>query len=163
MTKVLLSMSTTTSMAFTQTKHPMTMGMMLLAQTALVCTISGTMYKSFWFSYILFMIMIGGMLVLFMYMVSLASNEMIYPSMKTTSIMLTTTLLIATIMPLPTNNKDMEGFKTMTINETTTTTAQMYNLATGSMTVMLVMYMLLTMIIVVNMVNVPMGPLRQTS
>nr|WNL54482.1 NADH dehydrogenase subunit 6 [Amitermes cryptodon] len=163
MTKMLMSLSTMTSLMFTQMKHPMAMGLMLLIQTTMVCLISGTMYSSFWFSYILFMIMIGGMLVLFMYMTSLASNEMFSPSNK----MLVTTLMLLPIlmhmMPTVTNNKEMNTHNTMTENEILTTTTVMYNQMMGTMTTLLVLYMLLTLIVVVNIINVSKGPLRHTS
>nr|AIY62098.1 NADH dehydrogenase subunit 6 [Nasutitermes bikpelanus] len=163
MTKLLMSMSMMTSLMFTQMKHPMAMGLMLLMQTTMICLISGTMYKSFWFSYILFMIMIGGMLVLFMYMTSLASNEMFSPSNK----MLMTSSAILPIlmymMPTVTNNKEMSIHNTMMENETTITTTVMYNQMMGMMTTMLVIYMLLTLIVVVNIINVSSGPLRHTS
>nr|AQP29335.1 NADH dehydrogenase subunit 6 [Microcerotermes sp. AUS30] len=158
-----MSMSTTTSLMFTQMKHPLAMGLMLLIQTTMVCLISGTMYKSFWFSYILFMIMIGGMLVLFMYMTSLASNEMFSPSNK----MLVATLMILPIlmytMPTVTNNKEMCSHDTMMENEILTTTTVMYNQMMGIMTTLLVLYMLLTLIVVVNIINVSKGPLRHVS
>nr|YP_009350192.1 NADH dehydrogenase subunit 6 [Agnathotermes crassinasus]AQP26535.1 NADH dehydrogenase subunit 6 [Agnathotermes crassinasus] len=158
-----MSMSTLTSLMFTQMKHPMAMGLMLLMQTIMICLISGTMYSSFWFSYILFMIMIGGMLVLFMYMTSLASNEMFSPSNKmlmSSSIMLP---ILMYMMPMVTNNKEMDTHNTMMENEIMTTTTVMYNQLMGTMTTMLVIYMLLTLIVVVNIINVSKGPLRHTS
>nr|WNL54469.1 NADH dehydrogenase subunit 6 [Amitermes sp. 'megaceps'] len=163
MTKMLMSMSTMTSLMFTQMKHPMAMGLMLLIQTTMVCLISGTMYSSFWFSYILFMIMIGGMLVLFMYMTSLASNEMFSPSNKMLMTTLTLLPILTYMMPTVTNNKEMNTHNTMTENEILTTTTVMYNQMMGTMTTLLVLYMLLTLIVVVNIINVSSGPLRHTS
>nr|QXT43995.1 NADH dehydrogenase subunit 6 [aff. Alyscotermes/Astratotermes sp. BDIT11-5-1c] len=161
MTKLLMSMSTMTSVMFTQMKHPLAMGMMLLMQTTMVCIISGTMYSSFWFSYILFMIMIGGMLVLFMYMTSLASNEMFSPSNKMMSITLMVMLPLMYMMPNVTNNKEMNMHNTMTENDILTATTVMYNQMMGTMTTLLVLYMLMTLIVVVNIINVSKGPLRQ--
>nr|QZK21386.1 NADH dehydrogenase subunit 6 [Amitermes sp. ANIC 0137]QZK21477.1 NADH dehydrogenase subunit 6 [Amitermes sp. ANIC 0463] len=163
MTKLLMSMSTMTSLMFTQMKHPLAMGLMLLIQTTMVCLISGTMYSSFWFSYILFMIMIGGMLVLFMYMTSLASNEMFSPSNKMLMATLTLLPILMYMMPTVTNNKEMMTHSTMMENEILTTTTVMYNQMMGTMTTLLVLYMLLTLIVVVNIINVSKGPLRQTS
>nr|WMY24297.1 NADH dehydrogenase subunit 6 [Gnathamitermes sp. n.] len=163
MTKMLMSMSTMTSLMFTQMKHPMAMGLMLLIQTTMVCLISGTMYSSFWFSYILFMIMIGGMLVLFMYMTSLASNEMFSPSNKMLMATLTLLPILMYMMPTVTNNKEMCAHNTMMENEILTTTTVMYNQMMGTMTTLLVLYMLLTLIVVVNIINVSSGPLRHTS
>nr|AIY61838.1 NADH dehydrogenase subunit 6 [Leptomyxotermes doriae]URH16551.1 NADH dehydrogenase subunit 6 [Leptomyxotermes doriae] len=163
MMKLLMSMSTTTSLMLTQMKHPMAMGLMLLMQTVMICMISGTMYSNFWFSYILFMIMIGGMLVLFMYMTSLASNELFSPSNKMMMFYLMMMPFLLYIMPTMTNNKEMNTHNTMMENEITTTTTVMYNQMMGTMTTMLVVYMLLTLIVVVNIINVSKGPLRHTS
>nr|URH16577.1 NADH dehydrogenase subunit 6 [Odontotermes formosanus] len=163
MTKVLMSASMMTSMTFTQMKHPMAMGMMLLAQTMLTCLISGMMYKSFWFSYILFMIMVGGMLVLFMYMTSLASNEMFSPSNKVITAMATMTPIMMYMMPSTINNKEMSEHEMIMESEITTTTTIMYNQIMGTMTILLVMYMLLTLIVVVNIINVSKGPLRHSN
>nr|YP_006503971.1 NADH dehydrogenase subunit 6 [Schedorhinotermes breinli]AFM92471.1 NADH dehydrogenase subunit 6 [Schedorhinotermes breinli]QAX91100.1 NADH dehydrogenase subunit 6 [Schedorhinotermes breinli] len=159
---LLMTMSMATSMLFTQTKHPMAMGLILLTQTILMCLISGTMFKSFWFSYILFMIMIGGMLVLFMYMTSIASNEMFLSPNKMITIVTLTIPLIYTMMIDPTSNKEMSDYNTMTENEVTTATTPMYEQMTGTLTILLVMYMLLTLIVVVKMININWGPLRQT-
>nr|AQP26483.1 NADH dehydrogenase subunit 6 [Astalotermes cf. qietus RDCT073]AQP27306.1 NADH dehydrogenase subunit 6 [Astalotermes cf. quietus RDCT046] len=156
-----MSTSTMTSIMFTQMKHPLAMGMMLLMQTTMMCIISGTMYNSFWFSYILFMIMIGGMLVLFMYMTSLASNEMFSPSNKMISIAMITMPGLMYLMPTVTNNKEMTIHNMMMENDILTTTTVMYNQMMGMMTTMLVLYMLMTLIVVVNIINVSKGPLRQ--
>nr|QAX91048.1 NADH dehydrogenase subunit 6 [Schedorhinotermes sp. 4 MW-2019] len=158
----LMTMSMATSMLFTQTKHPMAMGLILLTQTILMCLISGTMFKSFWFSYILFMTMIGGMLVLFMYMTSIASNEMFLSPNKMIIIVTLTIPLIYTMMIDPTSNKEMSDYNSMTENEVTTATTPMYEQMTGTLTILLVMYMLLTLIVVVKMININWGPLRQT-
>nr|YP_009351570.1 NADH dehydrogenase subunit 6 [Furculitermes cubitalis]AQP29920.1 NADH dehydrogenase subunit 6 [Furculitermes cubitalis] len=157
-----MSLSTLTGLMFTQMKHPLAMGLMLLMQTTMVCMISGTMYSSFWFSYILFMIMIGGMLVLFMYMTSLASNEMFSPSNKMMTVTLLTLPMLMYIMPTTTNSKEMTAHETMMESEITTTTTVMYNQMMGIMTTLLVLYMLLTLIVVVNIINVSSGPLRHS-
>nr|URH17031.1 NADH dehydrogenase subunit 6 [Pericapritermes sp. H SH-2022a] len=163
MTQLLMSMSTMTSLMFTQMKHPLAMGLMLLLQTTMVCIISGTMYKTFWFSYILFMIMVGGMLVLFMYMTSLASNEMFSPSNKMLTAVMVTLPALSLMMPTVINNKETVGYEMIMENEITTTTTVMYNQMMGTMTTLLVLYMLMTLIVVVNIINVSKGPLRHTS
>nr|YP_009350881.1 NADH dehydrogenase subunit 6 [Macrotermes annandalei]AQP27985.1 NADH dehydrogenase subunit 6 [Macrotermes annandalei] len=161
--KTLMSTSVMTSITFTQMKHPLAMGMMLLIQTTMMCLMSGMMYKSFWFSYILFMIMVGGMLVLFMYMTSLASNEMFSPSNKMIVTILMTLPIFTYMMPSKINNKEMSEHSTMMENEITTTTTVMYNQMMGMMTTLLVLYMLMTLIVVVNIINVSKGPLRHSN
>nr|URX54367.1 NADH dehydrogenase subunit 6 [Calcaritermes nigriceps] len=161
--KMLLMASTMLSVLFTQMKHPLAMGLMLLSQTMIICLISGLMYQSFWFQYILFMVFVGGMLVLFIYVTSLASNEMFSLSMKA---MMVTTLTIPMMMSISgwTKMNSSEGVKFynhMLMDEINTLTSKFYNQPNGSMTILMVMYLLMTLIIVVKIINISSGPLRQ--
>lgn len=51
------------------------MGGILLTQTISVSLITGIYFLNFWFSYILFIIIVGGILVLFLYITRVARNE----------------------------------------------------------------------------------------
>lgn len=48
-----------------------------MAQTILIAIFSGLLINSFWFSYLLILIFLGGLLILFIYVSTLASNEQI--------------------------------------------------------------------------------------
>nr|URX54263.1 NADH dehydrogenase subunit 6 [Neotermes sp. 7 AB-2022a]URX54276.1 NADH dehydrogenase subunit 6 [Neotermes sp. 7 AB-2022a]URX54289.1 NADH dehydrogenase subunit 6 [Neotermes sp. 7 AB-2022a] len=161
--KMFLMTSTTMSAMFTQMNHPLAMGMMLLLQTMMMCLISGLMHQSFWFQYILFMVFVGGMLVLFIYVASLASNEMFSLSTK---MMAMATAMITTMMMIKDqttiNSKETELYTT-TSNEIITMTSKLYNQPNGTMTILMALYLLMTLIVVVKVTNVSMGPLRQTS
>ena len=141
----------------------MAIGLILLIQTIMVCLIRGTIYRSFWFSYILFIIIIGGILVLFIYMTRLASNEIFSPSNKILMASSITLPILIYIIPALTNNKDINIHDTIIENEITTTTTVIYNQIIGTITTILVIYILLTLIVVVNIINVSKGPLRHTS
>nr|WIL79884.1 NADH dehydrogenase subunit 6 [Tillus discoidalis]WIL79910.1 NADH dehydrogenase subunit 6 [Opilo sinensis] len=73
--KFLIMASFFISMSILFLTHPMSLGFTLLSQTILTSLIISFLNFNFWFSYILFLIMIGGMLILFIYMTSIASNE----------------------------------------------------------------------------------------
>nr|AIY61591.1 NADH dehydrogenase subunit 6 [Glyptotermes satsumensis] len=162
--KILMMMSMMSSMMFTQMKHPLAMGLMLLTQTMITCLISGSMHKSFWFQYILFMVFVGGMLVLFIYVTSLASNEMFSLSTKmmtmTVIMMLPSMMLIESQMKL--TSKEMTSYESMMMEEITTMTSKLYNQPNGMMTILMALYLLLTLIVVVKITNISKGPLRQT-
>nr|AND96742.1 NADH deshydrogenase subunit 6 [Onthophagus nitidior] len=70
------------SMLIMTIKHPLSIGIILLMQTINLSLYMGYLNLNYWYSYILFLIMIGGMLVLFIYMTSIASNEKFTPSIK---------------------------------------------------------------------------------
>jgi hypothetical protein len=65
---------------FTQIKHPLAIGPILTLQTIITCIISGSLRQRF--SHILFQIFLGGILVLFIYVTRLASNEIFSLSTK---------------------------------------------------------------------------------
>nr|YP_010271038.1 NADH dehydrogenase subunit 6 [Scarites subterraneus]UJY97983.1 NADH dehydrogenase subunit 6 [Scarites subterraneus] len=152
--------------------HPLSMGLILLLQTILISLISGLFTYSYWFSYILFLVMLGGMLVLFIYMTSLASNEMFNFSNKLT-IMFFMIMSISFIIfffldymmfnPLFKNSNLMEMFNNILMlkNENIKTLNMIYNQPNNIITIMLINYLFLTLIAVVKITDINYGPLRQ--
>nr|YP_010620964.1 NADH dehydrogenase subunit 6 [Hebardina concinna]WAX39308.1 NADH dehydrogenase subunit 6 [Hebardina concinna] len=166
MKNLMLSMLITTSILFMQMNHPLAMGLILLIQTLFTCMMSGLLSQSFWFSYILFMIFLGGMLILFIYVTSLASNEMFFLSTKTVMMMIMTMLmsyLIIMKMNFDINNMEMLTHENiyMMEKETLNSLMKLYNQPTNMITIMLASYLFLTLIAVVKITNISKGPLRQ--
>nr|QGL53136.1 NADH dehydrogenase subunit 6 [Leuctra fusca] len=167
---IFMSMSMSLSVIFTQMNHPLAMGLMLLAQTLMICLLTGMMTKSYWFSYILFLVFIGGLLVLFIYVTSLASNEMFTLSassmlMVTTIMGLTMTLLLIvdpTLFTTTLSPSDMNSSTLMiTPDSTLMSLSKLYNQPTDFITAMLILYLFLTLIAVVKITSIFQGPLRQ--
>nr|WVH44990.1 NADH dehydrogenase subunit 6 [Tipula legalis] len=160
------------SYLFTQMKHPLSMGFILLTQTFLICLITGSLMKTFWFAYVLFLIFIGGMLVLFIYMTSLASNEMFNFSMKnfllTSFILILSSFLIlcfndSSILNSFLMNTEMTSIinEMNFVKENKLNLNKLYNFPTNMLTILLVNYLFLTLIIIVKITNNFYGPLRQ--
>nr|ABB90928.1 NADH dehydrogenase subunit 6 [Grylloblatta sculleni] len=156
------------SMIFTQMNHPMAMGLMLLMQTALITLMTGMMTQSFWFSYILFLVFLGGMLVLFIYVTALASNEMFSMSPKLMIMMMMTTMM--TMMMMYKSSYWLTEYSTMEMNlinnvlmgkENLMPLIKLYNNPTSPITMMLIMYLFLTLIAIVKITNIFQGALRQ--
>nr|URX52712.1 NADH dehydrogenase subunit 6 [Cryptotermes sp. 1 AB-2022a]URX52738.1 NADH dehydrogenase subunit 6 [Cryptotermes sp. 1 AB-2022a]URX53147.1 NADH dehydrogenase subunit 6 [Cryptotermes primus] len=161
--KMLMTMSTLSGMMFTQMNHPLAMGMMLLMQTTMMCLVSGLMHQSFWFQYILFMVFIGGMLVLFIYVASLASNEMFSLSTKMMSVSAGAMIMSMMISNwMPEDSSDSTVYNTAS-NEITLMTSKLYNQPSGVLTILMALYLLMTLIVVVKITNVSKGPLRQST
>nr|YP_010507230.1 NADH dehydrogenase subunit 6 [Diplocheila zeelandica]UXF64381.1 NADH dehydrogenase subunit 6 [Diplocheila zeelandica] len=169
---MLLLLNLTMTITFMFLNHPLSMGLILLIQTLLISLISGLFTYSYWFSYILFLVMIGGMLVLFIYMTSLASNEMFNFSVKMSMFLISMFTLcmfmymfIDYMMLNPTfkNSNMIEMFNNMIMlkNENLMSLNMIYNLPNNMITLMLVNYLFLTLIAVVKITNINYGPLRQ--
>nr|APD14898.1 NADH dehydrogenase subunit 6 [Eupolyphaga sp. NS-2016] len=162
MKKTLIIASILVSMMFMQINHPLAMGLTLLMQTMIMCLISGLMVQTFWFSYVLFLIFLGGMLVLFIYVTSLASNEMFNLSTKMmmTSALLTM-LMTMMVMKMPQNNTDLINQEMIMNNENILLLMKLYNSSSSLITILLASYLFLTLIAVVKITNISKGPLRQ--
>nr|YP_010962596.1 NADH dehydrogenase subunit 6 [Euphausia crystallorophias]WNI01992.1 NADH dehydrogenase subunit 6 [Euphausia crystallorophias] len=156
-----------TSILFTRLVHPLAMGLALLFQTILICCTTGLSNLSFWFSYILFLIFLGGMLVLFIYVTSLASNEMFKPSiisfMAIASISITGGLLLLCdpmMLSQSTLLKMSSFIKDTCYSTDLELVATIYNSTNMNMTIFMVFYLLLTLIVVVKVTGNFFGPLR---
>nr|YP_009943621.1 NADH dehydrogenase subunit 6 [Hemerobius spodipennis]QOD41875.1 NADH dehydrogenase subunit 6 [Hemerobius spodipennis] len=155
------------SMNFILMTHPLSMGLMLLIQTILISLLCGMMYYTYWFSYILFLVMIGGMLILFIYMTSLASNELFNLNMNTVIFMMIIFSLMLSLSYFYDNfmflikNFEVNNINNLINNENSFNLIKLYNNPTMNITMMVINYLLLTLIIVVKITDISYGPLRQ--
>nr|QVT11009.1 NADH dehydrogenase subunit 6 [Marumba sperchius] len=151
--------------------HPLSMGFMILIQTMLTCMLSGMLIKTYWFSYILFLTFLGGLLVLFIYMSSIASNEMFSMSNNMKIIFLLMILLMLMIqfffyknlnwMNLN-NNLEMINFSNIMFfnNENNINLNKLYNSYSSKLMLLLIIYLFITLIAIVKITNIFYGPLR---
>nr|YP_010946775.1 NADH dehydrogenase subunit 6 [Pseudoglomeris montshadskii]WGO57532.1 NADH dehydrogenase subunit 6 [Pseudoglomeris montshadskii] len=162
MKMTLINISMMFSILFTQMNYPLALGLILLIQTVMISTITGMMSQFFWFSYTLFLVFLGGMLILFIYMTSLVSNETI--SMSTMMIMINFIMFLLLMLVnsswLNMNNFESLNFLT-TNNELSLLLIKIYNQPSGIITIMLAMYLFITLIAVVKITSISKGPLRQ--
>nr|UTT74675.1 NADH dehydrogenase subunit 6 [Agrotis trifurca] len=154
--------------------NPLSMGLMILIQTLLTCLLSSMMIKTYWFSYILFLTFLGGLLVLFIYVSSIASNEMFKPMINLKKICYFSLIMIMMIYYMYMNNilwmnfsmnADMNNFNEMILffnNENKINLSKLYNNQTFLIMMMLVIYLFITLIAVVKITNIFYGPIRSS-
>nr|QNE85526.1 NADH dehydrogenase subunit 6 [Melanostoma mellinum] len=167
---ILYSLIMMFSFMFMQMNHPLSMGLMLLIQTLMICSITGLMTKTFWFSYILFLIFVGGMLVLFIYVTSLASNEMFALSMKMIMMILLIFMLMMMMnffmdkMTMMFNSLNIEMMSIINnnsyIKENILSLNKLYNYPTNMITILMINYLLITLIATVKITKLFYGPMR---
>nr|AML26079.1 NADH dehydrogenase subunit 6 [Staphylinidae sp. BMNH 1274254] len=158
----MLMMSLLLSMIFLIMNHPMSMGFILLLQTITISLITGMMKMNFWFSYILFLIMVGGMLILFIYMTSIASNEMFNYSNKSL-IMLMMLIFLMIMSKFIMDNYfilyNSNYYKIMfTLNMSL---IKFFNYPSILIIMMMMIYLFITLIAIVKITKIEYGPLRQ--
>nr|YP_009107235.1 NADH dehydrogenase subunit 6 [Tyspanodes hypsalis]AIT99554.1 NADH dehydrogenase subunit 6 [Tyspanodes hypsalis] len=155
--------------------NPLSMGLMILIQTLLTCLISSMSLSTYWFSYILFLTFLGGLLVLFIYVSSIASNEYFKISffmMMIFIILLMMSLLMSIYfyknlywLNFNISNLEMNNFFNYLIffnNENKINLSKLYNNQTFLLMLMMMIYLFITLIAVVKITNIFFGPLRSS-
>nr|YP_009648963.1 NADH dehydrogenase subunit 6 [Acisoma panorpoides]QDA21646.1 NADH dehydrogenase subunit 6 [Acisoma panorpoides] len=150
------------SLMFSFMVHPMNMGIMLLLQTLMLCVLISLMSYNSWFSYILFLVFLGGMLVLFIYMTSIASNELFKKSLYIPIIMYLMIIMLVSLMLMMDPSLSIKMITESTINSETSKMimAPLYNNPSSLITIFMVLYLFLTLIVVVSITSFNKGPLR---
>nr|QAY82026.1 NADH dehydrogenase subunit 6 [Omophoita sp. REN-2018] len=165
MSDMILMMMMINASLFIFLNHPLSCGLILLIQVILTSLITG-LISTFWYSYILFLIMIGGMLILFIYMTSIASNE----KFKLNNKLIISLLILMTLMTIIfmidkyymniiNNIQDMTFFYSnsnfkFSLNK-------YFNKNNNILMIMMMTYLLITLILVVKITNFKYGSLRQ--
>nr|AML26008.1 NADH dehydrogenase subunit 6 [Staphylinidae sp. BMNH 1274241] len=159
---MMISLNLTISVLFMFLNHPMTMGITLLIQTITITLISGNLTMNFWFSYMLFLIMIGGMLVLFIYMTSIASNEIFsFNKFWLILIFLITFIWLMNIDPYYWINNSLFYESSQSMNLNNFSMNKFFNYPSIMLICMMIIYLFITLIAIVKITNIKYGPLRQ--
>nr|YP_011010248.1 NADH dehydrogenase subunit 6 [Halobates nereis]WPW46837.1 NADH dehydrogenase subunit 6 [Halobates nereis] len=140
--------------------HPLSMGFSLILITFLASMVMSIWMKYTWYSYILVLVMLGGMLVLFMYMASIASNEIMKFSFKTLIMIIFIMIMSAIFLKeemLSYNStfiQTLDGQQNMSM-------MKLFNTQSSIITIMMALYLLMTMIYVIFITNTFEGPMRK--
>nr|YP_010580876.1 NADH dehydrogenase subunit 6 [Pyrops lathburii]UAT98614.1 NADH dehydrogenase subunit 6 [Pyrops lathburii]UZT27061.1 NADH dehydrogenase subunit 6 [Pyrops lathburii] len=146
-------------------KHPLSMGSMLMFQTMMLCLNQSTISKTPWYMYILFLTTVGGLMIMFMYMASIASNEKFKMSIK-----MVIMWMMMNMMAMMMTNIDlsMECMYKMTEMKMQTTemseeksTSKFFMMNKMNITMTMMMILIMTMVSVTNISSTFEGPLKK--
>lgn len=151
-------------------KHPLSIGLILLLQTVFIRLSSRLIAKNFWFSYILFLIFLGGILILFIYVISLASNEIFNFSLNITFKNLLVIIIFCLILIfidqflLNNINQNLETLinknENYMILENIQILNKIFNFPRNIITILLIIYLFLCLIAICKIIYIFEGPLR---
>nr|BDQ44400.1 NADH dehydrogenase subunit 6 [Amynthas habereri] len=146
----LILMTTSTMMLYLSTT-PIMLGINILTMALLLSATLATSMSS-WYAFLVFLIYIGGMLVMFAYFLALSPNQ----QMPTTSNMvyMVVTLATLTIVAITTQTKIYMPQEMYQDN------MYLYSINTSPILILLALILLLTMVIVVKLTSRSKGPLR---
>nr|YP_010155754.1 NADH dehydrogenase subunit 6 [Colasposoma dauricum]AST15011.1 NADH dehydrogenase subunit 6 [Colasposoma dauricum]QQY84945.1 NADH dehydrogenase subunit 6 [Colasposoma dauricum] len=150
------------SVSFMMLNHPLSMGFNILMLTITISLTTGMMNSTFWFSYILFLVLIGGLLILFIYMTSIASNEKFKFSTKLMMInlmMIMMSYMMLNNLNFKTKIKDMNQY--MDSMNLSMTNLKYFSPSLTIILISAMMYLLITLIMIVKITKKEKGPIRQ--
>uniref|UniRef100_A0AAT9J3I0 NADH dehydrogenase subunit 6 n=1 Tax=Haementeria sp. COZEM-ANN-HIR-001/002 TaxID=3157987 RepID=A0AAT9J3I0_9ANNE len=151
MTLTMINIILTLSITMMTLKSPMMMAVNILL-LALSIAWTTSFFISTWYAYLIFLIYIGGMLIMFAYFVALTPNQQLKVKNYFTSFILTFTII--TIPSLLLTNKmcipSMNTFQTK----------ELYNMASIPMLYMMILLLLFIMLMVTKLIYTSKGPLR---
>nr|YP_010688338.1 NADH dehydrogenase subunit 6 [Mylabris phalerata]WBR65766.1 NADH dehydrogenase subunit 6 [Mylabris phalerata] len=160
---MLLTINLSLSILFMFMNHPLSLGMILLLQTTIISLISGQLCLNYWFSYILFLILVGGMLILFIYMTSVASNEKF--NLKISLLLFMLMAMFTGLMMSFFNQYTQDSLikNELTFMENFNLNFSMIKFVSFPMNLILlfmIIYLFLALIAIVKIINRKQGPLR---
>nr|UFK32171.1 NADH dehydrogenase subunit 6 [Uniformus sp.] len=156
MKSIILKLMIMCSSSIFMFKNPMAMGLMLMFQTFLTIMLINLVSFTSWFSLITFLMMIGGLLILIMYMSSIAANEKFKMNIN---LMFILTILVIMFEDMLIETQILENQEPLNNLSLKFSMVKMFSKKSIT-TIMLVIYLLLTMISASKIVKVHMGPLR---
>ena len=155
------------SYLFTRLQHPLAIGLTLIFQTLLICLTSAPSSGFTWISYILFLIFLGATLVLFIYVASLASNEVFNISYVLGFVLISPILIALPLLlkeelinPLKPTGELSSISALEIVDDPTFRLRIIYGPSTSFLTSFVILYLLLTLIVIVKLRASFTGPLR---
>lgn len=150
------------------TKTPFTIGLILLIQTSLISVTSGILNIRFWYSYIIFLIFLGRLLIIFIYVSRLISNvKFLFNKWIIINIVIIILIFILIINYNKVNSilEDTIKFSYIEINKNLLTKIslnKLFNKPNFIISFIIINYLFITLIIVVKISNINLGSLRKT-
>nr|WOW99071.1 NADH dehydrogenase subunit 6 [Kinnaridae sp.] len=160
---IIMSMMTTNFTILFMLNHPISMGSLLIFQTLLTSLIMIFSIKSSWFSMILFISMIGGMMIMFIYMASIISNQKFKFSYN---LLLLSMTILSFMMYLKNQNMNnwmnLDKILILETNEQIKSINKFYNFKKMNMLILMILMLFMILITVTFLCSSFKGPLKKT-
>nr|QQQ88942.1 NADH dehydrogenase subunit 6 [Hyalella cajasi] len=153
-----LSLCLTSVFLLSQMSSPLGMGVIVIIFSFFISLSMSLICATSWFSLLLFMLFLSGMMIIFMYVCSLASNEAHYYSFGAVYVVLAL-LMLSLIGPEISGTAAVSGLLSVEV-KSSFLMYKIYSFSVYLFAVMLIVYLLITLIAVVKISAVSEGPVR---
>nr|YP_010531239.1 NADH dehydrogenase subunit 6 [Nesodiprion biremis]UXW93526.1 NADH dehydrogenase subunit 6 [Nesodiprion biremis] len=166
MMKIFIALMLLNTLTMYMSKTPFSLGMILMIQTILITMTTGMMSVSFWFSYMLFLIFLGSLLIIFIYVSSLISNVKFFFNkwMMMNYIMLLMMFFFINLNKFNLLTEDSINLMELNMKKSlmlSMSLNKLFNKPTFLISFMMINYLFITLIIVVKISNINLGSLRK--
>jgi len=141
---------------FWLSSHPIIFIGVIIRQTIIICILIWLTSKTRWFSFILFLIFLGGLIVLFIYITSLACNEKIYLNLNISIIL----LILSTSFSLYIYINQLKPITYFNEQKFLNEFIEIYSSQIFFIISLTIIYLLLTLVISIKLIYNYEGPLR---
>nr|QQQ88682.1 NADH dehydrogenase subunit 6 [Hyalella kochi] len=153
-----LNLSFISAYMFTMVSSPLGLGIIVIIFSFFISMSMSLLCVTSWFSLLLFMLFLSGMMIIFVYICSLASNENYFYSISVGYLMLLFSLLL---LIYPDTNKLMTiSSMNYTEMDSAVLMYKVYSFNTYMFAVVLIIYLLITLLAVVKLSVISESPLR---
>lgn len=147
---------------FLRTNHPITLGFLLIFSSVIFSIIIFLISRTPWISFVLIIVFLRGSIVIFIYITSISSNEVISIEFKFLPIivLLILILIINNNNPLYNNIKNLNPIKNLINRNSIEIIYKTYNNSLNFFTLFIIIYLLLIIIVAVKITISSKSPLR---
>nr|APP87493.1 NADH dehydrogenase subunit 6 [Periphyllus acerihabitans] len=161
MIKIIMMINLFISMLLTLMKSPLMSNLLILTQSIFLTLLINLINKTSWIAFMLFILYVGGLMIIFLYISSIAFNEINLN--KKFKILILKMMLMTTIMMFFKNNFILENFKyeNKYFFEDNFYILNMFNLPNNLMIYFIMMILFFMLILIIWMLKNNKGPIRQ--
>ena len=138
--------------------HPISLAGVVIMQALLICSLGFFIYSTAWYSFIVFLIFLGGVIVIFLYVTRLASNENFAPQWKSFILLITLTIFFSPILLFRAQENNLKTQINPSI-----IVSKIYSFQLAPIIVVSIIFLLFTLIVVAEIVKLTKTPLRSIS
>lgn len=167
---IIIRSSNLININFIKINHPISIIITIIIQTLFIRIITGTIIERFWLSYILLLTFLGGIIVLFIYITRIASNEIFKIKINRIIIIVYIIIILSTLIynvdkiistEIIKNSEIINLNYSINFKEISTSLVKLYNNPTVIITIIIIIYLFITLLAVVKITNINQGPIRK--
>uniref|UniRef100_A0AAU8G8E9 NADH dehydrogenase subunit 6 n=1 Tax=Colposcenia ignota TaxID=3230277 RepID=A0AAU8G8E9_9HEMI len=157
MLKIMLFFMLINSWLFSLFTYPIPLGFMIMCQTLFTCIFIRAMTSSSWLTMTMFLIMVGGLMIIFLYMTSISSNNMMKEIKKTKIFFII--ILWYPISMMFINFNTLESLSL--IDSFNKEFLKMFSSTNYQSSMFLFVYLLVALVSFIKIMNLTKGPMRK--